>query len=210
MLAQRLGVRHAIVPMSDEPVRTFVSTDQGELPFQEYFVRRRCEPRVSGFSFCGSESARVPHPLRELIDSGEVDAVIVCPSNPYVSIEPLLAIKEIRHWLDRRDFPTVAVSPIVGGRAVKGPAAKMMHELGFESSVTAVAQHYGALVDGWVIDRQDARAMPEIERLGKRVTMTDTMMTDRTKSVALAEAVMRFTRDLVAWRQAGSSPGKTR
>jgi len=185
-LCRKLAVEHAIIPMSDDPVRTFVDTGAGELPFQDYFVRRRCEPAVSGFRFAGSEHARVPGVLRELFDSGQVEAAIVCPSNPYVSIAPMLAVCEIREWLESRAFPVVAVSPIVGGQAVKGPAAKMMRELGLEASASAVARHYGALVDAWVIDERDAGLAPAIRALGKHVVVTDTLMTDRSRSRELA------------------------
>ena len=191
-LTQRLGVRHLVVPMSDDPVRTVVLTAQGELSFQDYFVRRRCEPVVTGFRYDGAADAHVPPRLRELFDSGNIEAVVICPSNPFVSIEPLLAVKEMRTWLKARAFPVVAVSPIVGGHAIKGPAAKMMRELGHESSVAAVARHYGNLVDGWVIDQQDASVATQLDQ---RVSVTDTLMTDRTKSVALARVVLRFARN---------------
>lgn len=191
-LCRKLGIEHSIMPMSDDVVRTFVETDAGELPFQEYFVRRRCEPAVSGFRFAGSEKARVPGALRELLDSGEIEAAIVCPSNPYVSIAPMLAVDDIRAWLERRAFPVVAVSPIVGGEAVKGPAAKIMRELGLEASVSEVAKHYGALVDGWVIDRRDASLASAIEASGKQVVAADTLMTDRSRSLGLARIAVEF------------------
>lgn len=195
-LARRFGVQHAIVPMSDEPVRTFVSTAARELPFQEYFVGRQCKPAVTGFRFAGSETARAPSELRALFESGEVEAAILCPSNPYVSIAPLLSVKEIGDWLDRRRFPVVAVSPIVGGEAVKGPAAKMMRELGVDPSASAVAKHYGALVDGWVIDAKDTGCCAEIAALGRKTTVTDTLMTDRTRSRELAKVVLDFAAQL--------------
>lgn len=198
VLTQRLGVAHRVVPMSDDPVRTVVMTVEGELSFQDYFVRRRCEPVATGFRYDGAESARVPPMLRALFDRNEVEAVVICPSNPYVSIEPLLAVNEIRAWLEARAFPVVAVSPIVGGQAVKGPAAKMMLELGHEPGVVAVARHYGERVDAWIIDRQDACVASRIDR---PVTVTDTLMTDRAKSVALAETVLRCAREL------GGRPG---
>jgi LPPG:FO 2-phospho-L-lactate transferase len=190
-LTQRLGIAHAVVPMSDDPVRTVVVTHEGELPFQDYFVRRRCEPAVCGFRFEGASSARAPDALRAIIGS-PVDAVVVCPSNPFVSIAPLLAIDEIRDWLARRTFPVIAVSPIVGGEAVKGPAAKMMRELGVDAGASGVARHYGSLVDAWVIDQSDAEAEREIAALGKRVRVTDTLMTDALKSAALATAVLEL------------------
>jgi LPPG:FO 2-phospho-L-lactate transferase len=189
-IAQRLGVRHRIVPMSDDPVRTFVLTDRGELPFQDYFVRLRCEPRVSGFRFAGSETAGVPPLLAALLTGANVEAAVICPSNPYVSIEPILTVQAIRAWLERRTFPVIAVSPIVGGAAVKGPAAKMMHELGFASSAAAVARYYGRLVDAWVIDRVDATLADEVAGVTPHVEIADTLMTDSARSAALARVVL--------------------
>jgi len=189
-LAGRLGVRHAILPMSDQAVRTFVHTDAGELAFQDYFVWRKCAPVVSAFRYAGAESARPPEALRAIMEGGEVEAVIVCPSNPYISIAPILAVREIRAWLQNRRFPVVAVSPIIGGDAVKGPAAKMMHELGLDVSAAGVARHYGGWVDGWVIDRRDARLATEIEALGLDALVTETLMTSRSRSIALARSVI--------------------
>ena len=194
-VADRLGVKHSIVPMSDQPVRTVVDTDEGELDFQQYFVRRRCEPAVKRFRFAGAETAE-PAPAVRLLFDKEVEAVIVCPSNPFVSIAPLLAIGALREWLERRRFPIVAVSPIVGGDAVKGPAAKMMRELGLAVSASAVAHHYGDLVDGWIVDSRDAADARAIEAEGKAVRVCDTLMTDTRKSAALAEAAVEFAREL--------------
>ena len=193
-LADRLGVRHAIVPMADEPVRTFVVTDSGELPFQEYFVRRRCEPVVSGFRFEGAERARPPRVLASVMQRKDIEGVVVCPSNPFISIGPILAVSAIRDWLEARRCPVVAVSPIIGGEAVKGPTAKMFRELGLQASAPAVARHYGGLVDRWVIDEQDAREARKIEVLGKHVMMTNTLMTDRARSIELARTVVDLVR----------------
>jgi LPPG:FO 2-phospho-L-lactate transferase len=197
-IAQGLGVRHAILPMSDEPVRTFVRTDAGELAFQDYFVRRRCAPAVSGFRYAGAENAHPPRALRALMENGGVEAVVVCPSNPYISIAPVLAVREIRAWLENRRFPVVAVSPIIGGQAVKGPAGKMMRELGLDASAAAVARFYGELVDGWVIDRRDAGLAPEIEALGRNVLVTETLMIERSRSTALARLAVDLASDLAA------------
>ena len=194
-LTARFGVRHPIVPMSETPVRTRVRTTQGLMAFQDYFVRRRCRPRVAGFRFAGSRAARVPQALRALMERS-IEAVIICPSNPYISVGPILAVREIAAWLQRRDFPVVAVSPIVGGAAIKGPAAKMMRELGQETSALGVARHYGRLIDGWVIDRQDEKLAPAIERGGREVRLADTIMSTRTRSVALAKRVIAFAREL--------------
>lgn len=189
-LARRFGIRHAIVPMSDTPVRTRVKTAAGELAFQDYFVRLRCAPRVSGFRFAGARSARVPPALAGVM-RGCVDAVVLCPSNPYVSLAPIASVPAIGAWLRQRDFPVIAVSPIIGGAAVKGPAAKIMRELGLKPTALAVARHYGSAVDCWVIDEQDAPLAGAILRLGKRVVITQTLMKNRRISTALARQVIR-------------------
>lgn len=196
-LASRLGVRHAIWPMSDQPVRTLVRTSAGTLAFQDYFVKSRCRPRVRGFRFAGSRSARVPAALRRLLQ-GRVRAAVICPSNPYVSIAPILSLPQITRWLARRQFPVVGVSPIVGGAAVKGPAAKMMRELGAEPSALGIVRHYGGLVDGWVIDSADAALAGAIVGAGKSVLVTDTIMDRAEKRAALARQVVDFAQALGA------------
>src|SRR4029453_11945950 len=201
MLAARLRIRHAILPMSDAKVRTRVRTERGELSFQDYFVRRQCRPCVRGFRFAGIREARAPAPLRRIIHSRKVRAVLICPSNPYVSVDPILGVPDIGAWIARRGFPVVAVSPIVGGAAVKGPAAKMMRELGSRASALGVVQHYGGKGDGWGIDRRDARLAPAIARQGKAVLVTDTIMNERGKSVSLARKVVAFAESLASVRR---------
>jgi LPPG:FO 2-phospho-L-lactate transferase len=198
MLAAQFGVRHALLPMSDAPVRTRVLTARGELAFQDYFVRERCRPRVRGFRFAGSRCAAPAPALQKLMRSGKVHAVVICPSNPFVSVAPIFSVPAIRAWLKNRDFPVVAVSPIVGGAALKGPAAKMMHELGLDASAAGVARHYGRLVDGWVIDRADAGLQRAIERLGCTVRVTDTIMRNRRNSARLAQQTLDLAQSLGA------------
>ena len=195
-LAGRLGIRHALIPMSDTPVRTRVLTARGVLAFQDYFVRDQCRPRVRGFRFAGSRNAQPAPPLARIMRSRKVRAMVICPSNPYVSVAPILSVPAIRAWIRQRDFPVVAVSPIVGGAALKGPAAKMMRELGCEATALGVVRHYGSSVDGWVIDTQDAKLQRAIEREGKAVIVTDTVMSDRRKSRQLAQRVVSFARGL--------------
>lgn len=199
-LAQRLGVRHRVIPMSDAPVRTRVKTARGTIAFQDYFVRRQCRPRVTGFEFAGASKARVPHELERIMASGRVSAVVICPSNPYVSVAPIVAVPAIRRWLRGRSFPVVAVSPIVGGAAIKGPAAKMMRELGADVSCDGVVGHYGRLVDAWVIDRADAQSSRGIEAEGRPVLVADTMMTSVEASRRLAHDILRFLRTLAKRR----------
>ena len=194
-LAARFGVRHTIVPMSDTPVRTRVKIKSCELSFQDYFVRQRCAPRVTGFRFAGARHARVPDALARLL-RGRVDAVVMCPSNPFVSIAPIMSVPAIGKWLKARTFPVIAVSPIIGGVAVKGPAAKIMRELGLKPTALDVARHYAGAVDCWVIDQQDAQLASPIKQLGKHVVVADTLMTDRRKSAALAHQVIVAAREI--------------
>ena len=156
------GIEQTILPMSDQPVRTIVNTDEGELAFQEYFVHRRCEPQVKGFRFEGVEEAEPAPGVREAIQAA--DAIIICPSNPWVSIDPILSILSPLP-IGEGSGVRVAVSPIIGGETVKGPAAKMYRELGIEPSALAVAQHYRDLVRGFVIDKIDRSLQGEIRNL---------------------------------------------
>ena len=188
----RLGIKPAVVPMSDQPVRTMVRSDDGWLPFQDYFVRLKCAPRVAGFRFDDADAAAPSPGLGRALGDPALRAIVICPSNPFVSVDPILAVPGVRDALGRRRAPLVAVSPIVGGQALKGPALKMMRELGREPSALGVARHYGALLDGIVIDRQDAGLGAAIEALGMRALATDTIMVDRAAQARLAEAVLGF------------------
>jgi LPPG:FO 2-phospho-L-lactate transferase len=174
--------------MSDSPVRTIVNSDEGELPFQEYFVHRRCEPRVRGFRFDGAEEAEPTPGVREALTSA--DAVVFCPSNPWVSIDPILqVVKEINK-------PIVAVSPIIGGKTVKGPAAKMYAELGIEPSALAVARHYRTILTGFVLDNADSESEMDIKALNVQTLITDTLMNQPTDRARLANDVLHFIRSL--------------
>ena len=175
-LCQQLGVKPRLLPMTDDPVQTRVLCDEGELSFQHYFVREQCQPRVRGFRFEGIESARPQTELISLLSSGELAAVIICPSNPFVSVDPVLQLPGLRAALLASDCPIVAVSPIVGGKAIKGPAAKMLSELGFDVTATAVARHYQGLVNTFVLDQGDATLADEIAGAGMDVLVAPTIM----------------------------------
>lgn len=192
-LARRLGTETAIVPMSDRPVRTMVKTDSGELAFQDWFVRLRCEPVVRSVRFAGIEQAK-PHPA--LANMNATRGVIVCPSNPFVSVAPILALPGVRDSLRTAHCPRVAVTPIVGGQAIKGPAAKMLAELGHDVSALGVARFYQGLIDGFVLDAQDADLAPQIEALGMRVRVADTMMRDDSDKKRLAATTLEFMDEL--------------
>jgi LPPG:FO 2-phospho-L-lactate transferase len=192
-LCRRMGVAPRVVPMTDDPVRTRLLTDLGWLDFQDYFVRRRCEPVVSQLQFQGAGAAK-PHPvfLAGLADPS-LEAVVICPSNPFISVEPILAIPGVREALMACKAPIIAVSPIIAGRAVKGPTAKMMTELGLDPSAGTVAQRYADLLDGYVIDHAD---MAEVVSIDARVTLAQTLMTTIEDREALARIVMDAARVL--------------
>jgi LPPG:FO 2-phospho-L-lactate transferase len=179
--------------MSDDRVQTIVQTaENGDLAFQEYFVHQRCEPRVCGFRFAGIEKARPAQGVLEAIN--QADAVVICPSNPWVSIAPILAVTGIRSTCETK--PLVAVSPIIGGKAVKGPAAKMYAELGIRPSALAVAQHYGTLLNGFVFDTVDAEQETAIRKTGIKTKTTDSIMKDAKGRRRLAKDVLDFTETL--------------
>ncbi|HST88541.1 MAG TPA: 2-phospho-L-lactate transferase [Ktedonobacterales bacterium] len=203
-LAAALGVRARLLPMADEPVATVVTTPDGELAFQDYFVRRGHRDPVSGVRFVGIERAR---PTAEALAAlAAAEAVIFCPSNPIVSIGPILAVPGMRALVRAAPGPRVAVSPIVAGRALKGPADAMLAALGHESSAYAVAALYHDLLDGMVIDRQDAEQAARIEALGMRVLVTDTIMRDEEERRRLAADVLHFAGELRPARQSMEPP----
>lgn len=199
------GIQHTVLPMSDQPVRTIVDTvEHGEMAFQDYFVRLRCEPRVKGFRFAGIEHA---HPAPGVLEALEqADAVVICPSNPWVSIDPILRIitlgpnppfppslqgKGGAGWIGH----VVAISPIIGGKVVKGPAAKMFTELGIQPSALAVAEHYHGLLTHFVLDAFDAALAPEVQRTNVKTLITKTLMKTPADRRQLAQDVLNFIAD---------------
>ena len=187
-IRRAFGVASAITPVTNDRLRTMVDTDEGELAFQEYFVRRRTEPRVRAIRFDGTDRARPAPGVIEAIKSAEM--VLLCPSNPFVSIGTILAVPGVREALAGRMGGRIAISPIVGGTAIKGPAAEMMTTLGHEVSALGIARIYQGLIDALVIDRADAHLAPAIEDLGMAVTVTDTVMRDVETKRALAAAAL--------------------
>ncbi len=159
-LCRALGIAVQVLPMSDDPVRTRVLTAQGWLDFQEYFVREQCRPAVQEIMFDGAARARAQPEALAALKRPDLRAIVICPSNPFVSIDPILAVPGIRPAIQECDVPVVAVTPIIGGKAVKGPAAKMLAELGLEVSAAAVARRYAGIIDGFVIDQEDPPPEP--------------------------------------------------
>jgi LPPG:FO 2-phospho-L-lactate transferase len=194
-LQRGLGVAAKILPMSDDPVRTQVRTDDGWLEFQEYFVHRHQAPEVHEVRFAGIERAEATARVRGELGFAEI--IVVAPSNPIVSIGPILAVRGVRDLLAaarRGGTPVLAVSPIVGGKALRGPADRMLASLGHEATALGVARLYVDVVDGFVLDTADAALAPAVEALGMRTLVADTVMTDDPSRERLAREILAFGR----------------
>jgi LPPG:FO 2-phospho-L-lactate transferase len=193
---RRLGVAARVLPMSDDPVRTHVLTDDGAIPFPEYFGQLGCEPRVRGLEYAGADQARIPDEVLDALHAADLEAVVICPANPYHVIGPILEISGMRELLRKRGAPVIAVTPIVGGKALKGSAGKMMRELGKEPSPRTVAIEYLRLIDGFVIDREDTQLVDSVRSLGIHVLAAATVMRSVEDRVALARTVLDFARSV--------------
>jgi LPPG:FO 2-phospho-L-lactate transferase len=178
--------------MSDEPVRTHVLTEDGAVTFHEYFTQLACEPAVRGFQYAGADAARIPQQVATALDAPDLEAVVICPANPYHSIRPILEVPGMRELLRQRGAPVIAVTPIVGGKALKGSAGKMMRELGHEVSARRVALEYLRLIDGFVIDAEDEAHADGIVASGIEVHLAQTVMRTVEDRVALARNVLDF------------------
>ena len=195
---RRLGVGPRVLPATDDRLRTRLRTDEGWLDFQDYFVRLQCRPQVRELAFDGAADAR-PHPdLLAALRDERLRAVVICPSNPFISVEPILAVPGMREALSACAAPVVAVSPIIGGRAVKGPTAKMMTELDMIPSAAAVAERYGDLIDGYVMDTADAE---EAAHVKPKVTLAPTLMTNLEEREQLARVVLAAADALVSQKR---------
>lgn len=192
MLCNRLGVRAKIIPVTDDPLRTFVLTDEGPMQFQEYYVKRRCEPKILRVEFKGSNEAKpAPGVIEAIMGSG---AVMICPSNPVVSIGPILSVRDVEKALLDTNAKIAAISPIVGGKPIKGPADKFMKALGIEVSAYGVASIYSEFLDLMVIDAIDRRLKPRIEKeLKVKVLVTNTIMNTMEDRINLARTVLQHT-----------------
>lgn len=192
-VAARFGIHAQVLPMSDQPVRTILTTDAGVLDFQRYFVGLRAQPAVHSIEYRGAATAAANPEVLSLLADPALEAVILCPSNPWLSIAPLLAIPALRAALSACTAPVVAVSPIVGGAAIKGPTAKIMTELGLPVTASAVARYYGDLLDGYVLDRADAGTAQD---LGLPALVTATVMKSDEDKQRLAREALAFARQL--------------
>ena len=192
-LAPQFEISARILPMSDAPVSTIVETAEGDLPFQHYFVKRRCEPVVKAIRFAGANVAAPAAGVLDAITDPALRAIVICPSNPYLSVDPILAVPDIAPALSTGNAPVIAVSPIIGGQAVKGPTAKIMAELGVAVSTEAIVAHYRDFIDGLVIDEADA---PDRESVDLPVLVTRTLMRDIADREQLARDVVAFANSL--------------
>jgi LPPG:FO 2-phospho-L-lactate transferase len=183
--ARAWGVGVNMLPMSDDPVSTHLATDEGDLPFQRYFVERRCAPAVSAVRFEGASDAQAAPGVIAAILDPETRAILIAPSNPYLSIDPILAIPDIRAALEAASAPVVAVSPIVGGQAVKGPTAKLMAELGAAITPRAIADHYAGVIGGLLVDERDEASGP-----GVATATADTLMVTLADRARVASAAL--------------------
>ena len=197
-LCERRGIQVTVLPMCDQPVRTIVKTlEFGELAFQEYFVKHRFEPKLQSIRFEGIENTNMT--VEAMTRIAQSDLVIICPSNPYVSIAPILSVNGMIELIKQK--AVVAVSPIIGGKAVKGPAAKMFSELGLNPSSSSIASYYQEIIAGLVIDSQDQEEKAEIERCGIILLVTDTLMSNESKKIRLAQEVIDFGKEVIQAKQ---------
>ena len=195
-LARALSVEIAVVPMTDDPVRTRVRTPDGWLDFQDYFVRHQCQPEVLELAYQGSGSALPAAPFAAAIASPDLEAIVIGPSNPYLSIDPILSLPGVRDGLAASKAPVVAVSPIVAGSALKGPTAKIMAELGVAATAASIAHHYRGVIDGFVLDDRDSPLATSIRAAGLAVTVANTVMQTLEDRTQLAMTVLDFARHL--------------
>jgi LPPG:FO 2-phospho-L-lactate transferase len=193
-LTGALGIAHRVVPTSDMPVRTQVRTAEGWLDFQHYFVREQCRPAAMAIRFAGTPGAAMSPGLAEALARPDLGAVILCPSNPFLSVDPILSVDGVRDRLAARGVPFVAVSPLVGGKSLKGPLGKLLGELGRENSNRAIAAHYAGLVDHLIIDETDAADAEGLRAMGISVTIAPTVMYEAADRERLARVALSAAR----------------
>lgn len=198
---RRLGTGQRLLPASDDPVATRVHGNGELLDFQDYFVRLRAKPAVSAIDYAGAENAQPAPGLLATLADRQLEAIVIAPSNPWLSIAPILAIPGIRQALRDSPAPVIAVSPIVAGRALKGPTAKIMAELGLEASATAVARYYRDLLDGFILDAADGSLAGELQAGGLPVRESNTIMNTLDDKRRLAAECLEFAAELRAGRR---------
>ena len=198
-LCKKLGIKASVFPMSDQNVSTQIGLqDGGWMSFQHYFVKHQCKPSVREFKFEGLEQALPSPALQACLEKEDLNAIFICPSNPFVSIDPILSLPGLRARLKEHPAPVIAVSPIVGGEAIKGPTAKMMKELGITQSAFSVAEHYGDLLDGYILDDKDRQLEEQCQSLGIHTTVTQTVMKSLDDRINLATECLKFSKQIIS------------
>ncbi|MBV1869510.1 MAG: 2-phospho-L-lactate transferase [Gammaproteobacteria bacterium] len=197
-LGKQLEIKSLIFPMSDQDVTTKVCLKKGEwIPFQDYFVKQQCKPEVEAFRFDGISQSKPSPALEACLDDPSLKGIFICPSNPFVSIDPILSIPGLIKRLKEHSAPVIAVSPIIGGQAIKGPTAKIMKEFNIPQSALSVAKHYGSLLDGYIIDNEDAHLKDQCLSLGVKVHATNTMMKTLADKISLASECLTFSKEVI-------------
>ena len=194
-IAERFKLKTVILPMSDHIIQTFVHTDKSSMPFQEYFVKESTNPKVREISF-ESKHPETTKEVLEAINDPELSGFLIAPSNPYLSVDPILSIDKIKQTIMQSKKPRVAVSPIIGGDSVKGPTAKIMEEMGLEVNVITIANHYQDLIDGLIIDNTDVEYVQAIESSGIKVKVSNILMNNNDDKTRLAEEAIEFLNEL--------------
>jgi LPPG:FO 2-phospho-L-lactate transferase len=191
-LCDALALQVPLWPMSDDPIRTHILTAAGSLPFQDYFVRLQAEPVASGFDYAGADTAQATAGALQALSGRELGGVFVAPSNPWLSIDPILSLSDIKSAIIKTSAPVIGISPIVGGKAIKGPTAKLMAETGLDPSALSIAEHYRDVLDGLIIDEQDANQAGAIKALGLQVKVAQTVMNNKQDKIDLANVAIEF------------------
>ena len=193
---RRLGIEALVLPMSDDPVRTNVLTDEGAMTFQQYYNELGCDPAVRGMQYAGAAEARISDEVLDALHSEDLEAVVIGPANPYHGIRPILELNGMRELIRRRGAPVIAVTPVVGGKALKGSAGKMMRDMGREPTALGAATEYRQFADGFVIDREDLALAEGVRSLGMQVLAVHTVMRTPEDRAALARSVLEFARSI--------------
>ena len=190
-----LNINSKILPMSNHSIKTIIESDIGTLSFQEYFVKKQCIPKVESITF-KQKKAKASQTLLDEMNDNNLTAIIFAPSNPYLSIDPILSLSEIKNFLRTTSTPVIAVSPVVDGQAVKGPTTKIMSELGVEPSAVSIAKHYDGLIDGLILDVLDQNLVSQVEDIGIRTKVMNTIMHNDQDKIQLAQAALDFAQEI--------------
>ena len=194
-ITNKFRLKTNVLPMSNHPVQTFLETEDGEMSFQDYFVKNKCKPKVKNILFKSKKPVATDAVKRSLMDKN-LDGIVFCPSNPYLSIDPILSINRIRKLIENQKKPRIAISPIVGHDSVKGPTSKLMKEMGVEVSSLSIAKHYKGLIDGIIIDHEDEKEAQKIREMGIEVKLSKIIVETLEEKMRLAKESLEFIKEI--------------